>query len=317
LISYQAASELLTWDGQDTAPQSEASAVGIASVSATTYFNAETNAVYSSFQASGSNPNTNRNPIIICNSMANVSGYNRTHQVCSLLNITKADCASVTTSVSNTIDTTCSIFQTTTDAVDSAAGNNSNLVFLPLVPSLKMRKGLVDAITNENATQFNVDLCDKNSTAESVFNNLNVQLLQKGTNNNQAARYLLSKILIDDRTKREDRWNGNPRYLRAKYSETNFSRRLSVLRRSLAVLNSTQCSAVYKGLSMSSSTGFNSFTIQILNADSEETSFLHLCMLNVVQLLATDPRVGSINVIQKLYYLPHPTKTLALIMIYG
>ena len=304
LISYQAASELLTWDGQDTTPQSEASTVGIASsVSAATFFNAETNAVYSSFQSLASNPNnknTDRNPILICNSMANASGYNRTNQVCSLLNITEADCASGTTSVSNTIDTSCSIFQTTIDAVESAAGNNSNLVFLPLVPSLKMRKGLVDAITTENATQFNVDLCDMNSTAESVFNTLNVQLFQKDTNNNQAARSLLSKILLDDRTKRDDTWNENPRYLRVKYSETNFARRLTVLRRSLAVLNSTQCSAVYKGLSMSSSTRFNSFTIQISNADSEVTSFLPLCILNVVQLLATDPRVGSINYIPKI-----------------
>lgn len=334
-VTYKVASELLTWDGQESTQESEAvtpsiafdaqisqidnetidntfstaqdaesnpganwSSAPVGSFSAIAQFDVETEQIYASFQASLSNQDMSisTKPFIVCNSMTNMSGYSRTFEICSLLNMSEASCESVTT-ISNTINATCSIFQTTTDAIEYTARSSIDLIFLPLLPSLKMRQGIVDAITTKNATQFDIDLCDTNTTAESVFSELTLQLWQNGVP--KRTRSLLSRILGNN--------NGivkkKSRYLCGDQCDTSsFSKRLSLFRRSLEAFNSTECSAIYKGIKMTSKDS-TAFRIQISAEDfpsQTNDSFISLCTLNVIQFIAANPQVCSVDFARKI-----------------
>lgn len=283
-LSYQDASELLSWDGQEELLQGQSSDPSILSISSST----QTEPVNLSFQAS-----LERSPFIICNAKSNYTGYSRRAQVCSLLNIKEAECAAAPILI-NTVSKTCSIFQSSSDAV-AYASEKSGLTSLPLDHTLKMRKGLYDAIISGDATQFYVELCDKNSTAESLYYKLNDQLLNNGLGLRK--RTLLSTIHL----KKNDKYRSEEKsHLRSGEDDDNdVSKRMSAFRRSLEVLNSKECVNVYKGLNLTSA-GSSSLTVQISVSNVSNSSFISLCTLNIVQLLAADSGVCSINYVRNI-----------------
>jgi hypothetical protein len=290
-LSYQDASELLSWDGQEELLQGQSSNPSILTFPAAT----QTEPENLSLQASSVSQDASleKSPFIICNAKSNYTGYSRRMQVCSWLKINEEECAAAPILI-NTVDKTCSIFQSNTDAVAYASGN-AGLTSLPLDPTLKMRKGLLDAIINGNATQFYVDLCDKNSSAESVYHKLNNQLWNNGTN----LRALLSAIHFTKNDKHNES-DGEKRNLRSgQDGDSGVSKRMSAFRRSLEVLYSNECSNVYKGLNLTSA-GSSSLTIQFNISNMSDSSFISLCILNIVQLLAANNEVCSINYVRNI-----------------
>lgn len=294
-LTYQDASELLTWDGQEELLQGVSIASSTVSVSMAAQIESETGTVSLQASSPSQDMSLNKSPFIICNVNGSETGYNRRTEVCSWLNISEAVCVAAPI-LSNTINKTCSIFQTSTAAIEYAAVKSKNIVSLPLDPGLKMRQGLLDAITKYNATQFYVDLCDTNSTSERVYKTLTNQLLNNGTS--LSKRSLLSTLF--NKKVQLDGSATPPRHLRSGKSDNHgFSKRMSVFERSLEVLNSNECSAVYRGLNMTSN-GSSSFTIKISIANVSDSNFISLCTLNVVQLLAADNGVCSINYVRSI-----------------
>jgi hypothetical protein len=290
-LSYQDASELLSWDGQEELLQGQSSNPSILTSSAAT----QTEPENLSLQASSVSQDASleKRPFIICNAKSNYTGYSRRTQVCSWLKINEEECAAAPILI-NTVDKTCSIFQSSTDAVADASGN-AGLTSLPLDPTLKMRKGILDAIINANATQFYVDLCDKNSSAESVYHKLYNQLWNNGTSLRKRA--LLSAIHFKKNDKHNES-DGEKRHLRSgQDGDSGVSKRVSAFRRSLEVLYSNECSNVYKGLNLTSA-GSSSLTLQFYISNVSDSSFISLCILNIVQLLAADNEVCSINYVR-------------------